>query len=194
MTINNFYTSILKPHLEKIGNFTLLKWGFYFAEIITTSKVFGTIYDKLRFRVGDKTYCFAYGNVSRCNFGVQMSFIGLLVSVYTLTLSIFKIYINVPPIMKWSEMDLCAFKLGLWIITTPTLTSWFIKKFEKKYGRPSHHEDRMNKIQRMDKMIGGDVRKVRKMCRYTILILLISFFFLVLEKWENKKKEKLKNN
>mmetsp|Transcript_35931 Transcript_35931/g.91835 ORF Transcript_35931/g.91835 Transcript_35931/m.91835 type:complete len:195 (+) Transcript_35931:36-620(+) len=194
MTIINFYNNIFKPHLEKIGKFTLLKWSFYFAEIITTSKVFGTIYDKLRFRVGDKTYCFAYGNVSRCNFGVQMSFIGLLVAVYTLTLSIFKVYINVPPIMKWNEIDLCSFKLGLWIITAPTLTSWFIRKFEKKYARPSHQEDRMNKIQRMDKMIGGDVRKVRKMCRYTILILVISFFFLILEKWENKKKEKIKNN
>jgi len=194
MTITNFYINIFKPHLEKIGKFTLLKWGFYLSEIITTSKIFGTIYDKLRFRVGDKTYCFAYGNVSRCNFGVQMSFIGLLVSVYTLTLSIFTVYINVPPIMKWSELDLCAFKLGLWIITTPTLTDWFRKKFEKKYTRSSHHEDRLNKIQRMDKMIGGDVRRVRKMCQYTILILLISLFFLVFEKWENKKKEKSKNN
>jgi hypothetical protein len=189
MNIYSYYKSILKPEIERIGKYNLLKWGIYLLEVWTTSRIFGTIYDKLRFRIGDNTYCFAYGNVSKCNYGVQMSFLGLLVAVYTLTLSIFSEYINVPPIMNWSDIDLCAFKIGLWTITILTLENWFKKKFIKAYSSGSRPEDRVKKLMRMDKMIGMDIRRVKRMSTYTILILLLSMLFLVFERKSTKKKE-----
>lgn len=190
MKINEYYNIVLKPELERIGNYNLLKWGIYLLEIWTASKIFGTIYDRLRFRIGNNTYCFAYGNASKCNYGVQMTFLGLLVSVYTLTLSVFSEYINVPPIMKWSDIDLCAFKIGLWIVTIFTLEKWFKKKFNKAYPNGSRIEDKVKKNMRMDKMIGMDMRLVKRMSTYILLILFLSFLFLIFEKKSNIKKEK----
>ena len=89
IAIKNLFVNVIEPQLENFGKFKILKWGFNIMEILTSSQVFGTIYDKLRFRVGDKTYCFAYGSVSRCNYGVQMSLIGLLIGLYTMSLEIF---------------------------------------------------------------------------------------------------------
>jgi len=53
----------------------------------------------------------------------------------------------------------------------------------------------MNKLRRMNKMIGDDVRNVRKMWRYTLFILLSSFVIIILERREKRKKidEKLNN-
>jgi len=190
-----YYVSVIDPQIQKIGKWTILKWMAYFTEIVTSSQVFGEIYDRIRFRIGKRTYCFAYGNAKRCNFGAQMSFLALLVSMYSLTLSIFLQYSNLPPIMKWDELDLCAFRLGIWLITGYKLDSWFKKKFIKKYnptrGRP---KDRMAKIQRMEKLIGPSVRKVSKMFLYTIFSLVISIVILCKEKWENFKEKKTKKN
>jgi hypothetical protein len=194
--IKNLFVNVIEPQLENFGKFKILKWGFNIIEILTSSQVFGTIYDKLRFRVGDKTYCFAYGSVSRCNYGVQMSLIGLLIGLYTMSLEIFSNYTVIPLIMKWGELELCAFKIGLWLITGKTLDRWFIKKFDSKHKKGNgHYIDRMNKLRRMNKMIGDDVRNVRKMWRYTLFILLSSFVIIILERREKRKKidEKLNN-
>jgi hypothetical protein len=196
MIIKNFI-SVIDPNLKQIKPLTIFKWGLYLIEIFASSRIFGAIYDKLRFRIGEKTYCFAYGNVSRCNFGIQMSFLGLIITIYLLTLSFFSKYllINIPPIMKSNEIDLVAFKIGIWIITKTILDDWFQKKFEKKYTRSSHHEDRLNRIQRMDKMIGKDVRNVRNMFWYSFCALIICFILLIFEKLEKKncKKEEKQN-
>lgn len=185
--MTNFFNTI-DPKLKITELLTFVKFSLYLIEILTSSQIFGTIYDKLRFRIGEKTYCFAYGNVFRCNFGVQMSFLGLIVAIYTLTLEIFSKYliINIPPFMKCSELNLCSFRIGLWLITRVTLNEWFRKKFEKKYTRSSHYEDRLNRIQRMDKMIGKDVRNVRKMSKYTLITLMLSLIILMYEKWEKR--------
>jgi hypothetical protein len=188
MTIKRIYINVIEPQIEKVGKFKILKWGLNFLEILTSCQVFGTLYDKLRFRVGQKTYCFAYGNVSKCNYGVQMSFIGILVGLYTLSLEIFSEYINIPPIMKWGDLELCAFKIGLWLVAGKTLDGWFNKKFDNTNKKVSgHYVDRMNKMKRMDKIIGDDVRNVRKMWRYTLFFLIISFIVILIEKWEKNK-------
>jgi hypothetical protein len=195
MNIIGKFTNIVEPNLKNFEVFKFLKYGTYFIEIMTTSQVFGTIYDKLRFRIGEKTYCFAYGNVFRCDFGVQMSLVGLIMAIYSLTLNIFTEYlsINIPPIMKFDELYLCTFKIGLWLLTSVTLNKWFRTKFEKKYTRTINYEDRLNRIQRMDKMIGNDVRKVQKMLRYTMVELFISLILLINEKWQKRKLKKEAN-
>lgn len=187
MKLPEYYTNIIKPEIERIGILNLLKWAIYLIEVWITSRIFGTIYDKLRFRIGDITYCFAYGTVSKCNFGVQMSFLGLLAAMYTLTMSIFSEYINLPPIMKWSEMELCALKLGLWLVTIFTLENWFKKKFMKAYSAGSKAEDRARKAMRMDKMIGVDIRRVKRMSKYILLILFFSLLFFFFEKKKDEK-------
>ena len=190
-----YYTSIIEPHIQKIGKLTILKWVTYFAEIIASSQIFGEIYDRIRFRIGKKTYCFAYGNANKCNFGVQMSFLGLLVSMYSLTLSVFLKYSNLPPIMKWGELELCAFRLGLWLVTGYRLDSWFKSKFIRKYKTSQlRPRDKLEKIQRMEKLIGPSVRRVSKMFWYTIFSLILSMGILCREKWENYKEKKNKKN
>jgi hypothetical protein len=187
MTFKGLYVNVIEPKIEIFGRFKIIKCGLNFLEILTSCQVFGTLYDKLRFRVGQKTYCFAYGSVSKCNYGVQMSFIGILVALYTLSLEVFSQCINIPPIMKWGELELCAFKLGLWLVTGRTLDEWFIKKFDDKSKKGTvHYVDRINKMRRMNKMIGNDVRNVRKMWRYTLFLLIISFIVILLEKWDKK--------
>jgi len=188
MTFKGLYVDVIEPQIEKCGRFKIIKWGLNFLEILTSCQVFGTLYDKLRFRVGQKTYCFAYGSVSKCNYGVQMSFIGILVALYTLSLEVFSQYINIPPIMKWGDLELCAFKIGLWLVTGKTLDKWFIKKFDNSSKKGAgNYADKMNKMRRMNKMIGDDVRNVRKMWRYTLFLLIISFIVILLEKWEKNK-------
>nr|UXY87762.1 hypothetical protein CcurKRNrm2_p071 [Cryptomonas curvata] len=187
------YISIIDLQIQKTGKLTILKWMAYFSEIVVSSQIFGEIYDKIRFRIGKKTYCFAYGNANKCNFGAQMSFLALLVSMYSLTLSIFLKYSNLPPIMKWDELELCAFRLGLWVITGYKLDSWFKSKFIKKYKMSQNRpKDKMEKIQRMEKLIGPSVRKVSKMFLYTIISLIISIIILCKEKWESYKEKKNK--
>ena len=189
------YISVIEPQIQKIGKLTVLKWMTYFSEIVVSSQIFGEIYDKIRFRIGKRTYCFAYGNANKCNFGAQMSFLALLVSMYSLMLSVFLKYSNLPPIMKWGELELCSFRLGIWLITGYKLDSWFKSKFIRKYsasqGRP---RDRMEKIQRMEKLIGPSVRKVSKMFLYTIISLVISIVILCKEKWDDFKEKKNKKN
>mmetsp|Transcript_18588 Transcript_18588/g.28932 ORF Transcript_18588/g.28932 Transcript_18588/m.28932 type:complete len:205 (-) Transcript_18588:7456-8070(-) len=183
MAIINLYTSVIDTGILNVDKLTLLKWGVYFLEIIASSQAFGVLYDKLRFRVGDKTYCWAYGSVSKCNFGVQLSFLGLLASMYTLTMSVFDEFMDLPPIMKFEELDLSAFRLGIWVVTGPTLDDWFVKKFEKKYARgTSHPKDRIQRIKRMDKMIGYDVRKVRMMWRLTIIWIIVGLAIQIVSK------------
>jgi len=195
MSLTNFFASVIEPGFQKTGKFTLLKWGIYLGETYTSAQVFGTIYDKLRFTIADKTYCWAYGSVSKCNYGVQMSFLGLLISLYTLTMSVFMCYIEVPDIMIFREIDLCAWKLGLWLIVGRQLDKWFVNKFSKKYGvdrgRPT---DRYKKIKRMDEMIGPDVRYVRKMYKRTILFLGLSLVIMFVEKWDKQKEIEKKKN
>ena len=187
-----YYTSVIDPQIQRIGKLTILKWMAYFTEIVVSSQIFGEIYDKIRFRIGKKTYCFAYGNANKCNFGAQMSFLALLVSMYSLTLSIFLKYSNLPPVMKWDELELCTFRLGLWLVTGYKLDSWFKSKFIRKYkNSQSRPKDKMEKIQRMEKLIGPSVRKVSKMLFYTVFSLIVSIVILCKEKWENYKE---KNN
>jgi len=181
-------TDIMESGFPKIEKFTLLKWGIFLLETYSSAQIFGTIYDKLRFRIGDKTYCWAYGSVSKCNYGVQMSFIGLLISLYTLTMSVFMAYIEVPEIMIFREIDLCSLKLGLWLIVGPRLDKWFVSKFSKKYGKSAGNpKDRILRIKRMDAMIGPDVRKVRKMYKYTLLFLGLSILVMFIERWNMQK-------
>ena len=196
MQLTTYFTNVVQPELQRIGTITICKWGIYLLEVISASQIFGTIYDKLRFRIAEHTYCFAYGNESRCNFGVKMSFLGLITAMYTLTLSVFSEYMNIPPMMKWSEYHLCGFKFGIWLITNMTLDSWFRRKFEHKYRATGRPEDRLERIIRMDSMIGKDVRKVRQMARYTLLILLISTLIIQYhdkKKQDNRKQEKMTN-
>ena len=55
MNIIGKFTNIVEPNLKNFEVFKFLKYGTYFIEIMTTSQVFGTIYDKLRLRIGEKT-------------------------------------------------------------------------------------------------------------------------------------------
>nr|UXY87270.1 hypothetical protein 1634Bnrm2_p070 [Cryptomonas sp.] len=185
------YTSIIQPHVQKVGGLTILKWGAYFSETLATSQIFGEIYDVLRFRVGENTYCTAYGNVDRCNFGAQMSFLALLVSMYSLTLSVYLKYSTLPTIMRWEELELCTFRLGLWIVTGYKLDSWFKGKFFKKYKTDQiRPKDKIGKINRMEKLIGYSVRRVAKMFCCTIISLFISLAILCKERWEGHCKKK----
>merc|ERR1711998_196664 len=103
MGISQLFASVIDTGLLSLDKITFVKWGIYFSEIITSSQAFGVLYDKLRFRVGEKTYCWAYGSVEKCNFGVQLSFLGLLISMYTLTMSIFQEFMELPPIMNFRK-------------------------------------------------------------------------------------------
>mmetsp|Transcript_110065 Transcript_110065/g.164730 ORF Transcript_110065/g.164730 Transcript_110065/m.164730 type:complete len:198 (-) Transcript_110065:461-1054(-) len=195
MSMTNYFTSVVEPHFQKIGKFTLLKWGIYITETYTSVQVFETIYDRLKFSVNDKIYCWAYGSVSKCNYGIQMSFIGLLISLYTVSVSVFKFYMELPEIMDFREIDLCALKLGLWLIVGRQLDKWFVTKFTNKYGKNGGKPaDRIKRIKRMDEMIGPDVRKVRKMYRFTIFLLGLSLLTMFVEKWDKKKTLKEKKN
>jgi hypothetical protein len=191
----NYFVSVINPQIQKIGKLTILKWMAYFSEIVVSAQLFGEIYDKIRFRIGKKTYCFAYGNANRCNFAAQMSFLALIVSMYSLTLSVFLKYSNLPPVMKWDELELCAFRLGIWLITGYKLDSWFKTKFIRKFKMSTNRpKDKLQKIQRMEKLIGPSVRKVSKMFKYTILSLIVSITILCKEKWESYKEKRNKKN
>ncbi|CAC27018.1 hypothetical protein [Guillardia theta] len=183
MQFNNLFLSKIVRKSDIPNIFSFSRIFFYSLEIFTSSQIFGVIFDKLRFRVHGKTYCFAYGSVSRCNYGVQMSLIGLLVTIYAITLNVSSNFITIPPFMKFDELELCTFRLGIWLITGTTLNDWFVKKFLTKYGSGSGNpRDRMKKIQRMDKMIGTEIRFVRRMLFFTELFDIIIIIIIVMEK------------
>ena len=89
----------------------------------------------MKWIIVDHTFCIWLGAVWKCDYGIHMSFIGLMVAMYSLTMSISMQYMDLPPLMIFREIDLNAFRLGLWWPTTLILWNWFLKKLEKEAGK-----------------------------------------------------------
>jgi len=144
-------------------------------EIICGAKVFGTIYDKLRWRIVDHTFCIWLGAVSKCNYGIHMSFLGLMVAMYSLTLSLSMDFLELPPCMIFREIDLNAFRLGLWWVLSSNLFYWLSKKSSEKYAPGKHRPfDRLYKMSLYHMLIGSETRHVRKMWRWTITFICLN--------------------
>jgi len=179
---NSFVERFLEPNVKDIEYIVnTVKWCIEFCEIICASQVFGTIYDKLKWKIVDHTFCIWLGAVAKCDYGIHMSFIGLMVAIYSLTMSISMQFLDLPPSMIFREIELNAFRLGLWWATSSNLFFWFDKKLSEKYAIGKYRpRDRKEKMDRYDQLIGSETRYTRKMWRWTIrficLNLLVRFF------------------
>merc|ERR1712216_372573 len=196
---NTFVEKFIEPNLQDIEYIlNILKWSIEFLEIICAGRVFGTIYDKLRWKIVDHTFCIWLGAVAKCDYGIHMSFIGLMVAMYSLSMSISMQFLELPPSMIFREIELNAFRLGLWWATTRNLYYWFNKKITEKYAIGKHRPiDRATKMALYDQMIGTETRRVMKMWRWTIKFLCLNLILRSFEVYiksvkkniEEKKKE-----
>jgi len=173
-------------------------------EIICGARVFGTIYDDLTWRIVgtiyhddltwrkvNHTFCIWLGAVSKCYYGIHMSFLGLMVAMYSLTLSFAMDFMELPPCMIFRELDLNAFRLGLWWVLTHNLFSWLKKKSSEKYAPGRHRPfDRIYKMSIYHVLIGSGCKRVRKMWRWTITFICIN---LVLRSFQTYLKSVKKN-
>jgi len=192
---NNVIDGIIIPNVEYIENkVKYTKWTIESCEILCGAMVFGTIYDKLKWRILGFQYCLWLGSVSKCNYGIHMSFIGVLVAMYSLTMSISLEFLELPSSMIFKEIDLCAFRLGLWTITSANLFYWFKSKMELQYALGKYRpKDRLNKMELFCQIIGDDVNKVRRMWRRTIKLICLNFLLRIFEIYiKNIKKDMIK--
>jgi len=194
---NKFVESFIEPNCQDIEYMlNIIKWSLEFLEIICAGRVFGTIYDRLRWKIVDHTFCIWLGAVAKCDYGIHMAFIGLMVGMYSLTMSISMQFIELPPSMIFRELELNAFRLGLWWATTRNLYYWFNKKISEKYAIGKHRPiDRVTKMELYDQLIGMETRKVMKMWRWTITFICLnlivrSFEIYVKSVKKNMKKKK----
>ena len=82
---NNIVKLFIEPNLETIEYWTnRIKWTVELVEILYAMEVFGTIYDKLRWKIVDHTFCIWLGAVAKCDYGIHMSFLGLMVALYSI--------------------------------------------------------------------------------------------------------------
>lgn len=178
--------------IEYILNVT--KWSIEFFEIISAAIVFGTIYDRMKWKIVDHTFCIWLGAVSKCDYGIHMSFIGLMVAMYSLTMSISMQYMELPPLMIFREIDLNAFRLGLWWSTSANLFYWYNKKITEKYREGKYRPyDREEKMKLYDLMIGTETKRVRKMWRWTIRFICLNLIIRIFEIFIKSVKKKMED-
>ena len=199
-TNNKFVEQFIEPNIQDIEYITnIVKWTIEFFEIISAAQVFGTIYDKLKWKIVDHTFCIWLGAVSKCDYGIHMSFLGLMVAMYSLTMSISMQFLELPPSMIFREIELNAFRLGLWWVTSKNLYYWYNKKISEKYAEGRFRPiDRAEKMALYDQMIGSDTRRTIKMWKWTIRFIVLNLLIRIFEiftksvrkNMENKKKLK----
>jgi len=177
---NNIVKLFIEPNLETIEYWTnRIKWTVELVEILYAMEVFGTIYDKLRWKIVDHTFCIWLGAVAKCDYGIHMSFLGLMVALYSISMSISMQIVQLPASMVFGELDLNAFRLGLWYATSHNLYYWFDKKINLKYALGRHRpRDRAEKMHYYDQMIGADTRYVI-LCWNRVLRLTLNLFIRI---------------
>lgn len=178
--------------IEYILNVT--KWSIEFFEIISAAIVLFFLKNRLKFKLFGVTYCNWLGAVSKCDYGIHMSFIGLMVAMYSLTMSISMQYMELPPLMIFREIDLNAFRLGLWWSTSANLFYWYNKKITEKYREGKYRPyDREEKMKLYDLMIGTETKRVRKMWRWTIRFLCLNLIIRIFEIFIKSVKKKMED-
>ncbi len=124
--VTNYYNQVVKhklveqfigPNIQDIEYIlNVTKWTIEFFEIISAANTviffncsvfFYTLKPEMSFFLNFET-------VWKWDIGIHMSFIGLMVAMYSLTMSISMQYMDLPPLMIFREIDLNAFRLGLW--------------------------------------------------------------------------------
>merc|ERR1719352_2201995 len=180
---NTFVENFIEPNLQDIEYIiNILKWLIEFLEIICAGRVFGTIYDRLKWKIVDHTFCIWLGAVAKCDYGIHMSFIGLMVAMYSLSMSISMQFLELPPSMIFRELELNAFRLGLWWVTSKNLYYWYNKKISEKYAEGRFRPiDRAEKMALYDQMIGSDTRRTIKMWKWTIRFIVLNLLIRIFE-------------
>lgn len=195
---NSFVEKFLEPNVKDIEYMVnIFKWSFEFCEIICAAQVFGTIYDKLRWKIVDHTFCIWLGAVSKCDYGIHMTFVGLMIAMYSLTMSLYMQFMELPPSMIFRELELNAFRLGLWWVTSRNLYFWYNKKITEKYAEGRFRPmDRVEKMKLYDRMIGKETRRAMKMWRWTITFICFNIVVRIFEVYIKsvKKNTDQKNN
>jgi hypothetical protein len=190
--VTNYYNQVVKhklveqfigPNIQDIEYIlNVTKWTIEFFEIISAATVFGTIYDRMKWIIVDHTFCIWLGAVWKCDYGIHMSFIGLMVAMYSLTMSISMQYMDLPPLMIFREIDLNAFRLGLWWSTSKNLFYWYNKKITEKYKEGRYRPiDRVERMKLYDLMIGAETRRVRRSWRWTIRFICLNLMIRIFE-------------
>ena len=153
-------------------------------EIFCASQVFGGIYDNLKWKIVDHYFCIWLGEVKKCDYGIHIAFIGVMVAMYSCTMSIFITFMELPPSMILKELNLSFFRLGLWYIGTKRLYYWYNKKITTKYAKYDtglYPKDKESKMGLYDFMIGDATRRTMKMWRWTIKLIIINIILRCFE-------------
>lgn len=145
--LRNQFIAYLNDTVREIGIFNIQKWSLYTIEIITAFQIFQIIFFKLRIKTPIYTFCFAYGSVTKCMYGARMVFLDLMTSVFALTTSVLKDYINIPEVMLFDEIELCAFRFGFMMLTRNHLNYWYLALHSNSVNKKSSFvkKNRINK-------------------------------------------------
>lgn len=176
--LRNQFIVYLSDTVRKIGFFNMQKWSLYTIEIITAFQIFQIIFFKLRIRTPIYTFCFAYGSVTKCMYGARMVFLDLMTSVFALTTSVLKDYINIPEAILFDEIELCAFRFGLMMLTRNHLNYWYLALHSNSVDKKSGFVKK-NQINRNNEavVVQNMFNRISKIHFRVFLILLLREFW-----------------